>query len=148
MGKRNGKRKRKRNFQLAGPGGISAHPGASARARRACGPAGPAVRGDDGGRHRGAGPHAREREGLTALTATEGGGFDRGPSGGGSPPWVRFFGGEAVAKHGRVKGVTGVGELDRRWPMAAGPRRGGECPRRRGRRCGNWVQSGAGRCAS
>jgi hypothetical protein len=74
MGTRNGKRKRKRNFQLAGSGGISAHPGASARARRACGPAGPAVRGDGGGRRRGAGPHAREREGLTALTATEGGG--------------------------------------------------------------------------
>jgi hypothetical protein len=32
MEKRNGKRKRKRKFQLAGLGGISAHPGASARA--------------------------------------------------------------------------------------------------------------------
>jgi hypothetical protein len=32
MGKRNGKRKRKREIQLAGPGGISAHPGASTRA--------------------------------------------------------------------------------------------------------------------
>ena len=31
MGKRNGK-KRKRNFQLVGPGGISAHQGASTRA--------------------------------------------------------------------------------------------------------------------
>jgi hypothetical protein len=47
MGKRNGKRKRERIFQLAGPGGISAHQ-ARARARgRACDPAGPAVRGDD-----------------------------------------------------------------------------------------------------
>jgi hypothetical protein len=40
-------------------------------------------------------------------------GFDWGPAGGesrdSSPPWVQFFGGEAVAKHGRVKGVTGVG---------------------------------------
>jgi hypothetical protein len=32
MGKRNRKRKRRRNFQLARTGGISAHPGASARA--------------------------------------------------------------------------------------------------------------------
>ena len=28
---------------------------------------------------------------------------------GGSPPWVRFCGGEAVARHGRVQGITGVG---------------------------------------
>jgi hypothetical protein len=59
------------------------------------------------------GPHAREREGLTALTARRKGGLDRGPVGdearGGSPAWVRFLGGEAVVKHGRVKGVTGVG---------------------------------------
>jgi hypothetical protein len=51
--------------------------------------------------------------GLTALTATEGGGFDRSPAGGesrgGSPPLAQFFGGEAVAKHGRVRGITGVG---------------------------------------
>jgi hypothetical protein len=51
--------------------------------------------------------------GLTALTATEGGGFDRNLAGsesrGGSPPLVRFFGGEVVAKHGRVQGITGVG---------------------------------------
>jgi hypothetical protein len=112
-GKKKREQKRKRNFQLAGPGGISAHQ-TRARARgRACGPAGPAVRGDGGGRRRGAGPHARDREGLTALTARRKGGLDRGPAGGesrgGSPPWVRFFGGEAVAKHGRVKGVTGVG---------------------------------------
>jgi hypothetical protein len=49
---------------------------------------------------------------------TEGGkGLDRGPAGGelrsGSPPSVRFFGGEVVAKHGRVKWVTGVGRI---WP--------------------------------
>jgi hypothetical protein len=59
---------------------------------------------------------ARMRErgrGLTALTATEGGGFDRSPAGdescGGSPPLVLFFSGEAVAKHGRVLGITGLG---------------------------------------
>jgi hypothetical protein len=27
---------------------------------------------------------------------------------GGSPPLVRFYGGEVVGKHGRVMGVTGV----------------------------------------
>ena len=51
--------------------------------------------------------------GLTALTATEGGGFDRSPAGGesrgGSPPLVRFFSGEVVAKHERVQGITRVG---------------------------------------
>jgi hypothetical protein len=74
-GKRNGKRKRKRNFQLAGRGGISAHPGASARAGALAAQLAQ-LRGSDGGEQcHGAGPHAREREGLTALTATEGGGF-------------------------------------------------------------------------
>jgi hypothetical protein len=61
------------------------------------------------------GPHAREREGRTALTARRKGGLDRGPAGGesrdGFPPWVRFFGVEAVAKHGQVKGVTRVGRI-------------------------------------
>jgi hypothetical protein len=114
-----GKRKRKRNFQLAGPGGILAHH-ARARAGACLRPSWPSCAGDGGGRRRGAGPHAREREGLTALTARRKGGLDRGPAGGesrgGSPPWVRFFGGEAVAKHGRVKGVTGVGRI---WPVGA-----------------------------
>jgi hypothetical protein len=62
------------------------------------------------------GPHARERGWLIVLTATrEGRELDRGPAGGesrgGSPLWGRFFGGEMVAKHGRVKGVTGVGRI-------------------------------------
>jgi hypothetical protein len=30
---------------------------------------------------------------------------------GGSPPWVRFCGGEAVARHGRGQGITGVGSI-------------------------------------
>jgi hypothetical protein len=59
---------------------------------------------------------ARQREGgADDVNGTEEGGLDPGPAGGeshgGSPPWVRFFGGEAVAKHGRVKGVTGVGRI-------------------------------------
>jgi hypothetical protein len=56
MGKRNGKGKRERIFQLAGPGGF--RPSWRERAW-----------GDGGGRRRGAGPHAREREGRTTLTA-------------------------------------------------------------------------------
>jgi hypothetical protein len=28
---------------------------------------------------------------------------------GGSPPLVRFYDGEAVVRHGRVQGITGVG---------------------------------------
>jgi hypothetical protein len=76
-GKKKWKKKRRRNFQLAGPvgGGNFGPPGrerARGRARgRACGPAGPAA---------GNGTVARARmlergRGLTALTATEGGGF-------------------------------------------------------------------------
>jgi hypothetical protein len=35
---------------------------------------------------------------------------------GGSPPLVRFYGGEVVARHGRVRGITGVGSI---WPAVA-----------------------------
>jgi hypothetical protein len=109
-GEKKREKKKKKEFPASRAGGDFGTPGASARAgvlaAQLCGATA-------GGRRRGAGPHAREREGLTALTATKGGGFDRGLAGGesrgGSPPWVRFFGGEAVAKHGRVKGVTRVG---------------------------------------
>jgi hypothetical protein len=48
-----------------------------ARARaggRAFDPLGPAARGDGGGRRRGVGPHAREREGRTTLTSQRKGG--------------------------------------------------------------------------
>jgi hypothetical protein len=61
--------------------------------------------------------HMPERGGKgTALTARrEGRGLDRGPVGGeprgGSPPSVRFYGGEAVAEHGQLMGVTGVGRI-------------------------------------
>jgi hypothetical protein len=113
MGKRNGKRKRKRNFQLAGPGGEFWPTLAQARA----GALAAQLRGSDGGdRHRGASPHAREREGADGIDGNGGrGGFDRSPAGGesrgGSLPMVRFFGGEAVARHGRVQGITRVGPI-------------------------------------
>jgi fermentation-respiration switch protein FrsA (DUF1100 family) len=69
---------------------------------------------DGGGRRRSAGPQAREREGADGVDGNGGrGDFDRSPAGdesrGGSPPLVRSFSGEAVAKHGRVQGITGVG---------------------------------------
>jgi hypothetical protein len=123
MGKRKEKRKRRRDFQPAGPrGGGGFRPSRRERARgRAFGPVGPAARGDGGGRRHGAGP-TRQGEGVADdVNGTEkGGGLDRGPAGSesrcGSPSWVRFFGGEAVAKHGRVKGVTGVGRI---LPMGA-----------------------------
>ena len=86
-----------------------AHPGAGALAAQLA-----QLRGVTAGNGTVARARMPERgRGLTALTATEGGGFDRSPAGGesrgGSPPLVRFFGGEAVAKHGRVQGIAGVG---------------------------------------
>jgi hypothetical protein len=63
------------------------------------------------------GPRASEGGGgLTARTATEGGGESTGvrPAVGirvGSPPWVRFRGGEVVLLHGREQAITGVGPI-------------------------------------
>jgi hypothetical protein len=120
MGKRKEKRKRERIFQPAGPGGILAQMAQARAGGRAFGPHGPAARGDGeggGGEWRcGAGPHAREGGGETALTARrEGRELDRSPVGGeprgGSPPSVRFRGRETVAKHGWLMGVTGVGRI-------------------------------------
>jgi hypothetical protein len=77
MGKRNGKRKRKREFQLAGPGGISAHPGASARGGalaaqlRSTGGETTRVLGSDGVT---AGPHVSESGGGGAAPRSDGAG--------------------------------------------------------------------------
>jgi hypothetical protein len=60
--------------------------------------------------------------GLTALRQRmERGGGSTGArsaanSRGGSPPLVRFYGGEVVARHGRVRGIMGVGSI---WPAGA-----------------------------
>ena len=83
---------------------------------RAFGPLGPAARGDGGGTVLRRGPHARERGGGNGVNGTEGGARARpGPVGGelrgGSPPSVRFCDGEAVAEHGRLMGITGVGRI-------------------------------------
>ena len=60
-GKRNGKRKKKRNSRLTGPGGILAWSGAGARDRGQLGPDGPRGAGDGAADAVGAGPCARER---------------------------------------------------------------------------------------
>jgi hypothetical protein len=118
MGKRKGKRKRERIFQPTGSGrgefwlrrrqreragALSAHlaqPRGRRRGKRRCG----------------VGPHTRERGKGNGDNDTEGGARAQlGPVGdeprGGSPPSVRFCGGEAVVEHGRLMGVTGVGRI-------------------------------------
>jgi hypothetical protein len=106
MGKRNGKRKRKGFSCLLGRGGDFGPPGrerARGRGRRLTRP----ISGGDGGEwHRGAGPHVSEGRGVNgAEQATEGekpiGARPPVKSRDGSPPWVRFCGGGAVARHGR-----------------------------------------------
>jgi hypothetical protein len=99
MGKRKEKRKRRRDFQPAGPGGISAQ---QARARAggcAFGPVGPAARGDGGDGAVARGPHARERGWLTALMTTEGGEGARPGSGRRRAP-RRFFAAGPVLRRG------------------------------------------------
>jgi hypothetical protein len=60
------------------------------------------------------GPHASEGgvNGVDGHRRRGGGSIGVRPTAkscGGSPPLVRFYGGEAVARHGRVQGITGVG---------------------------------------
>jgi hypothetical protein len=114
-GKRNEKKKKKRVFLLDGPGGILAHSGASARAGAAGGPAGPIAR-ETTGDGAVAQAHTSAREGGLTARDNDGGGRSTGArppvkSRDGSPPWVRFRGGGAVARHGRGQGITGVGSI-------------------------------------
>jgi hypothetical protein len=116
-GKKKREKKRRKDFPANWARGDFGPEGASARGRARFRPTWPSR----AGRRRGNGAVARartpEREGGgTALTARrEGRGLDRGPVGGeprgGSPPSVRFCGGEMVAEHGRLMGVTGVGQI-------------------------------------
>jgi hypothetical protein len=113
-----------------GGGGISAQVAQARAGGRAFGPLGPAARGDGGETALRRGP-ARQRGGGTTLTARrEGWELDRSPVGGeprgGSPLSVRFCGGETVAKHGRLMGVTGVGRI-----LPAGAYGGRSAARRR-----------------
>jgi hypothetical protein len=94
MGKRNGKRKKKRNSQLAGPGGDF---GPAERRRvlaRGRWPSRPTRSGDGTADAVGAGPCARERKGETTSggrRAVRGGGEPiAGDPDGGSSPVVRF----------------------------------------------------------
>jgi hypothetical protein len=110
-GKRNEKIKKEKDFLPCWAGGISAHPGASAAAAQLAQQRG----GNGGGRRCGAGP-TRQRGGVNG--ADRNGGRGR-PTGirpaveirGGSPPWVRFRGGEVVLLHGRKQAITGVGPI-------------------------------------
>jgi hypothetical protein len=116
MGKRKEKRKRERIFQPAGPGGDFSPVGASARGRARFRPTWPSRAGRRRGTALWRGPTRQRGGGRTALTARrEGRELDQGPVGGeprgGSPLSVRFCGGETVAKHGRLMGVTGVGRI-------------------------------------
>jgi hypothetical protein len=49
------------------------------------------------------------------LNDDEEGEIDRSSAGGGirdgSPPWFRFCGGEAMARHGRGQAIIGVGPI-------------------------------------
>jgi hypothetical protein len=101
-GKNKWEKKKKREFLLAGPGVILAHPDASARGRRPTRPISRETAGNDAV----AWAHTSARGGVNgAEQATEGGKLTgaRPPviSRDGSPPWVRFYGGGAVARYGR-----------------------------------------------
>ena len=114
MGKE--KRKEKGFPTLLGRGGISAHPGASARAARLAAQLAQ-QRGTTGGTTLRCGAHMPARGGIFNGAGDNGG---RGrPTGvrpavgirGGSPPWVRFHGGVVVLLHGRGQAITGVGSI-------------------------------------
>jgi hypothetical protein len=106
MGKRNGKKKRRRNFQLAGPGGNFGPPGRE-RARGGVLAAQLAqLRGSDGGgRRRGAGLHAREREGADSVDGNGGRGVSTGVRPAANPAAVlRRWSGPSAGKQWRSTG--------------------------------------------
>jgi hypothetical protein len=120
MGKRNGKRKRERIFQLAGSGGNFGPPGASARTRACLRPSWPSCAGRRRGTAQWRGP-ARQREGgADGVDDTEEGGARLGSgrrrvprrfSAVGPVLW-RGSGGEARAGeggHGGGANLTGGG---------------------------------------
>jgi hypothetical protein len=115
-GKKKREKKKRKDFPASWAGGDFGPVGASARGRARFRSTWPSRAGRRRGTALRRGP-ARQREGgRTALTTRrEGRELDRGPVGGephgGSPPSVQFCGGEMVAKHGRLMGVTGVGRI-------------------------------------
>ena len=111
IGKRNGKRKKKRNFPANWAGGDFGPAGAWAHARTGRRPSLARQRGMAWGRHRGRGTHARGRGRLKVSGSWTGEGGN--PAGvrknrpltrfrGGSPPWSRFWVIREVVKHGWV----------------------------------------------
>jgi hypothetical protein len=139
-GKRKEKIKRKVFPALLGRGGILAHPGASARARarelaRLVAQLAQ-QRGTAEEWRCGAGPTCQRGGGsLTVRAVTEGGGGRLGSD----RRWesaavLRRGSGSAAGRWwcctGGSRRSLGWGQFDRRGPRAAGPRRGGGCPRR------------------
>jgi hypothetical protein len=137
---KNGKRKEKIKIKgfpalLGRGGGYFGPPGCErARAGVAGGPVGPAAR-DGGGTALRCGAHmpAMGRE-FNSVGGNGGRGRSTGvrPAVGirdGSPPWVRFRGGGWWCCTGGGRRSQGWGQFDQRGPRAAGPRRGGGCPR-------------------
>jgi hypothetical protein len=91
-----------------------AHPGASARGGAAGGPLGPSA-GETVGNGAVAWAHTSARGGgVNGVERRRRRGRSIGArppvkSHGGSPPWVRFCGGGAVARHGGGRGSRGLG---------------------------------------
>jgi hypothetical protein len=116
MGKRKGKKKKRRNSPANWAGGIFGPTGASASGRARFRPTWPSRAGRRRGKRCcGAGPHAREG-GENGVNDTEGGARARpgpvvGEFRGGSPPSVRFCDVGAVAEHGWLMGIIGVGRI-------------------------------------
>jgi hypothetical protein len=97
-------------------GGISAHTGASSRADALAAQLAQQRGGDGGGRCCGAGPTCQRGGGFNGTDGNGGRGESTGVRPavgirGGSPPWVRFRGGEVVLLHGREQTITGVGPI-------------------------------------
>jgi hypothetical protein len=125
----------KREFLLAGlVVEISAHPGASARASAAGGPASPSARetAGDGAVVR---AHTSAREGGLTARSGDGGRANRSARPPAMPATVlrRVFGSEAGERWrgtGGGRGSWGWGQFDWWRPRVAGPRRSGGCSRR------------------
>jgi hypothetical protein len=102
IGTRNGKRKKKGDSQLAGPGGDFG-PASAGAGRRPSRPT--KEQNSAGGRH-GCGPTCQREEGVTTWSGQRKGGANRsgstaGEVRGGSPPGARFCDGGVMARHGR-----------------------------------------------
>jgi hypothetical protein len=118
MGK-NGKRKKRREFLRAGPGGDFGPPG---RGRR---PSRPISEGDSGGRRHGAGPHVSEGRGVNGAEQRRRGEVDRSSTAGEIPRWFsalgpvlwRGCGGEARVGVGDHWGGVSLTGGDLGWPV-------------------------------